>query len=184
MQDHPFLNVLLSCIKSIQTKAWRKILLSSMVNPFPSKPWFLPVCSISLLKTLWEKEKLLVSSNFSFSHSGFYPFGELSAIFITFEIVICKLLEFGRVYNLSFRKGLRNWSFNSLPNDKILDWFKLKAFADDKFESKIKICFGKGRKHCGKRRKCWLPAFSPFPTMFSKDISFEVIKSWNCVMKG
>ena len=20
------------------------------------------------------------------------------------------------------------------------------------------------RKHCGKRRKCWLPAFSPFPT--------------------
>ena len=22
-------------------------------------------------------------------------------------------------------------------------------------------------KHCGKRRKCWLPAFSPFPTMFS-----------------
>ena len=25
---------------------------------------------------------------------------------------------------------------------------------------------GKG-KYCGKRRKCWLPAFSPFPTMFS-----------------
>ena len=23
------------------------------------------------------------------------------------------------------------------------------------------------RKHCGKRRKCWLPAFSPFPKMFS-----------------
>ena len=22
-------------------------------------------------------------------------------------------------------------------------------------------------KHCGKRRKCWLPAFSPFSTMFS-----------------
>ena len=22
-------------------------------------------------------------------------------------------------------------------------------------------------KHCRKRRKCWLPAFSPFPTMFS-----------------
>ena len=29
----------------------------------------------SLLKTLWEKEKLLVTSNFSFSHSIFYPFG-------------------------------------------------------------------------------------------------------------
>ena len=27
------------------------------------------------LKTLWEKEKLLVTSNLSFSHSVFYPFG-------------------------------------------------------------------------------------------------------------
>ena len=24
----------------------------------------------------------------------------------------------------------------------------------------------KKRKHCGKRRKCWFPAFSPFLTMF------------------
>ena len=43
-------------------------------NPFPNKPWFLRVCSTSLLKTLWEKDKLLVTSNFSFSHSVFYPF--------------------------------------------------------------------------------------------------------------
>ena len=40
-------------------------------NPFPNKPWFLPVCSRGLLKTLWEKEKLVVTSNFSFSHSVF-----------------------------------------------------------------------------------------------------------------
>ena len=49
-------------------------------NPFPNKPWFLRVCSRSLLKTLWEKEKLLEASNFYFSHSVFYPFKELSAI--------------------------------------------------------------------------------------------------------
>ena len=66
-------------------------------NPFPNKPWFLRVCSTSLLKTLWENEKLLVTSVFSFSHSVFYPFGELSAIFIKFEIVVCKLFQFGRV---------------------------------------------------------------------------------------
>ena len=41
------------------------------INPFPNKPWFLPVCSTSLLKTLREKEKLLVTSNFSFYHSFF-----------------------------------------------------------------------------------------------------------------
>ena len=56
-------------------------------NPFPSKPLFLHVCSKNLLKTLWEKEKLLVSENFSFSLCVFYPFGEL-VIFIKFEIVI------------------------------------------------------------------------------------------------
>ena len=44
-----------------------------------------------------KKEKLLVTSNFSFSHSVFYPFGELSAIFINLEIVVCKFIQFGRV---------------------------------------------------------------------------------------
>ena len=53
------------------------------VNLFPKKPWFLRACSGSLLKIPWEKEKLLVTSNFSFSHSVFYPSGELSAIFTT-----------------------------------------------------------------------------------------------------
>ena len=43
------------------------------VNPFPNKPWFLCVCSASLLKTLWEKDKLLVTSNLSFSPRCFLP---------------------------------------------------------------------------------------------------------------
>ena len=68
-----------------------------LVNPFPNKPWFLRVCSTSLLKTLWEKEKLLVTSNFSFSQGVFYPFGELSAICILLKLVFCKLFQFGRV---------------------------------------------------------------------------------------
>ena len=75
-------------------------------NPFPNDPWFLRVCSTNLSKTLWEKEKLLVTNNFSFSHNVFYLFGVLSAIFIKFEIVVCKLFQFGRVQNLSFGKGL------------------------------------------------------------------------------
>ena len=36
-------------------------------------------------------------SNFSFSHSIFSSFGELSAIFINFKIVVYNLFEFGRV---------------------------------------------------------------------------------------
>ena len=35
-------------------------------NPFPNKPWFLYVYITSLLKILWEKEKLLVAVSFPF----------------------------------------------------------------------------------------------------------------------
>ena len=62
-----------------------------LVNPFPNKPWFLCICSTNLLKTLREKEKLLRTSNFSFSPSVFYLFFENFLPFSKFEIVICKL---------------------------------------------------------------------------------------------
>ena len=32
--------------------------------------------------------------------------------------------------------------------------------------------------------KCGLPAFSPFPTMFSKGFFLKGVKSWDCVVKG
>ena len=70
-----------------------KVLTLSQTSP----GFYVSAVLVSLLKTLWEKEKLLLVSNFSFSHSVFYPFGELSAIFIKFEIVVCKLFQFGRV---------------------------------------------------------------------------------------
>ena len=71
-----------------------KTLRKNPFNPFPNKPWFLRVCCISLLKTLRETEKLLVTNNFSFSLSVYYPSGQLSAIFIKFEIVVCKPFQF------------------------------------------------------------------------------------------
>ena len=43
----------------------------------------------------------------------------------------------------------------TLPNDKILDWSKLKALAEDKIiKIKVEICIEKGTKHSGTRRKC------------------------------
>ena len=69
-------------------------------------------------------------------------------------------------------------SFNPLPNDKILDWSKLKAFADDKFVlESVENIVGKGEN-------VGLPAFSPFPTMFSKSVSLRVIENWDCVVKS
>ena len=43
----------------------------------------------------------------------------------------------------------------------------IRTFNDPKEEG-----FG---KHCGKRRKCWQPAFSPFPTVFSTLSKREII---------
>ena len=65
-----------------------KFIVLERVNPFPNKPLFLYVCSTSLLKTLREKEKLLITSNFSFSLSVFYLFWRTFCHF-HFEIVIC-----------------------------------------------------------------------------------------------
>ena len=50
-----------------------------------TSPGFLHVFCTSLLKTLWDKEKLLETSNFSFSHDVLYPFYELSAILIKLQ---------------------------------------------------------------------------------------------------
>ena len=77
-----------SRMRSIMELIGPELFEISALNPFPNKPWFLRVCSTSLLKTLWEKEKLLVTSNFSFSHSVFYPFEEPSSIFIKFENIV------------------------------------------------------------------------------------------------
>ena len=66
---------------------------------------------------MWEQEKLLVTSNFSFSHSVFK-----------------RLVLQTRKNKGLFRKGLttKPWPFNLSPNDKLFDLSKLKAFADDK----------------------------------------------------
>ena len=45
----------------------------------------------------------------------------------------------------------------------------------------FEIWFARGRKHCGKRRTGWLPTFSPFPTMFSKDFFPKVVEGRGCV---
>ena len=62
---------------------------------------------------------------------------------------------------------------NSLPNDKFLDWSKLKAFAHDKINvtEKLKFVFGQV-ENVGKGENA-----SPFPTMFCK-----VVKSQDCMV--
>ena len=82
-------------------------------------------------------------------------------------------------------KGVCPLTFNSFTNDKILDWFKLKEFADGNFdfdENGAKV-LRKGRKRCGKRRNCSLRAISPFPAVFSKDLYCRHVKTRACLGK-
>ena len=54
-----------------------KGLIDQKLNTLPNNAAFWQTKDILLWKTLWEKEKLLVTSNFSFSHNGFYPMWHL-----------------------------------------------------------------------------------------------------------
>ena len=47
----------------------------------------------------------------------FRPFRKVSAMLIKFEIVVCKLFQFGRVQNLLFGKGLSNHEKESFGNN-------------------------------------------------------------------
>ena len=42
---------------------------------------------------------------------------------------------------------------------------------------RFKFVLGRIENIVGKGEKCWLPAFSPFPTMFSKAFFSRVVKS-------
>ena len=44
----------------------------SCFKPLPNEPWFLRICSTNLLKTLWEMEKLVVTSDCSLGDDSSY----------------------------------------------------------------------------------------------------------------
>ena len=59
-------------------------------------------------------------------------------------------------------------------------WIETICRRQDKCWRKTEICFGKVREHCAKRKKCWLPAFSPFPAMLCGGLFFRVVKAQDC----
>ena len=67
-------------------------------------------------------------------------------------------------------------SLNPLPNDKILDLPKLKAFADDKSNvtQNIKAVFHRIENIVGKEENAGYQHFLLFPQCFPKDLSFSV----------
>ena len=76
-------------------------------NPFPHNDTFWHPWKTSLLKTLWEKEKLLTTSNFSFSHSVFYPFAYFLPFSSNLKLSTANSFSLEESKNLSSGNGLR-----------------------------------------------------------------------------
>ena len=77
-------------------------------------------------------------------------------------------------------------SFNSLPNDKISDQPKLKAFTDNKIKAIEKLKFVQGRNEniVGKGENAGFQHFLLFLQCFQKACFKGVVKSRDCVVKG
>ena len=71
-----------------------------------------------------------------------------------------------------------SFTFNSLQNDKILDWSKLKAFADDKLNvtKELKFVLGREENIVGKGESAGNQHFLLFPQCFQKVSFTEVLK--------
>ena len=148
-----------------------------LINPFSNKPLLLSGWSRSLLKTPWEKEKLLLKSNFSFSRCVSYLSGEPSAIFIKFEIVFCKVFGFESLKFVVFKR------VNFLPDDKSLDWSKLKGLADNRLNV---VRFLQKRKFCEKTKKNrdHRHFLFFFFTKGLQKVNLRVCKIWGCFVMG
>ena len=81
------------------------LLHPKLVNLFRNRPWFLHMCITSLLKTLWKKEKLLILSNFFFSHSVFLPSWIIFCHFHQFQICSLQTLSVWK----SLKQKCRNY---------------------------------------------------------------------------
>ena len=124
------------------------------VNYFPNKPWFLHVCSKSLVKTLWEKEKFLVRSNSSFTHN-FLPFSSNLKLLLANSSVWknLKVLELERVEMASIEvtsnRNRTNQRYLVNVHSQQKDGLTLSSIYTH-FNTLKKKAFG---KHCGKKVK-------------------------------
>ena len=73
-----------------------------------------------------------------------------------------------------------------LPTNEILDCHKPEICVYDyiNLNETLKFGFGKVRRECGERRKCWYPSFSPFPALSPNVFCDRVVKIRHCVVKS
>ena len=65
------------------------------LNPFPNKPWVLRVCNTKSLENNVGNGEIARDEQFLHFSQCSILFEKLSAIFVKFEIVVCKLFQYG-----------------------------------------------------------------------------------------
>ena len=120
---------------------------------------------------MWTKEKLLVTSNFSFSHVVFKSCLLLMGQneYLWSKGLKCSVILIYSVHKRSLLVTNSTGNFTVKTKKKIKPFIKRLNFRLVQIERifrqqikcnlRLEIGVGKGRKHCGKTRKCWLPAF-------------------------
>ena len=63
---------------------------------FETNTWFY-MTAVKVFWKVWGKEEIAGNKHFLVFSKVFYPFQKLSTIYIKFEIVVCKLFQFGKV---------------------------------------------------------------------------------------
>ena len=143
------------------------------LNPFPHNDTFWRVWERSLLKTLWEKEKLLVQAISPFP-TMFSTLSKTEIILVTFNFLSASAFN-------SDRSKILEW-VNSLPNNAVHGQSKLRAFADHKINVTQKILFlEEGRKRLREWEIMLMPSIISFLfNVFKRLLSWNQLKSLLC----
>ena len=107
------------------------------------------------------------------------------------KMLVSRIFSFFVFFRKPFPLGYLNLKtvsekVNSLPNDKILDWSKLKAFADDEINviNKLKFVSERIESILGKRENAGYEHFLLFGKCLSEASFLRVVKSRDCVVKS
>ena len=113
-------------------------------------------------------------SNFFFSHSFF-------------KRLVLQTRKNQGLFGERVKYEIKHLILNSLPNDKILNWSKLKVFADDKINGtkELKLVL-RPEETLWKKEKMRMVTsiFLLLPQFFQKPASHTVVKSQDCVVKS
>ena len=129
-------------------------------------------------------EKLLKGENAGYKRS---PFSRMfSKVFLKVVKTLTNVQNTCIIYASKSAQIIRLININPFSKRQFFYSSKLKEFADDncKFDKNGRKVFKWEENTMGKRRNCSLRAFFSFPTVFSKKLMLQIVKTRACLEKG